>query len=536
MRDFTNGRLRAVDILRPMARPAAAAAVGLAVVFGLRAAGSIADAIAALELMGFDPDRARLIADLVADATIVAVATLATRAAWASAIAGMALGGGLFLHQFVNETRAAMRSSGADGTFDLAGWVLTVAALTVAFAVAAWAAAALALIVRRLLLTAWSDGIAFVWGDRARRRILRPIATMVVVALVVATVPVFADMVNFEPDVHMRSGRAGLIGLAQSADNGAPPSGPTLPASVIAGPTVLPGASVASGSSGAQGVLLPGRPWTAWQPSGSGTITSVRLPAPWVGGRSPQAVFDVYLPPGYASSGRAYPVIYEVPWPLEGGWTTAIHVTGILDTLIDTGVMPASIVVFVNETGGPDPVSECANSIDHRQWLERYLIDEVVPYVATHARTIDTAAARSILGFSYGGFCAPMLALRHPDLFGTAIAFSGYYEAGIRSNQTPNSWRPFGGNAAVEARYSPLVLAGEVPPAERRTLFFELFGEPSETFYGPQYVAFASALHAAGISVALFPTTVGHSWGEVRTGLSAAMQTLGERQNELGVF
>jgi len=535
MPDFLTRRIQPTRIVRSARRPAIAVAVGLAVLVGLRTSGSIAGAMAAFELMGFDPDRARLIADLVADATIVAVAALATWSAISSAITGMVLGGGLFLHQFVDETRAALRASGGQGAFDPPGWVLTVAALAVAFAITAWAAAVLALIVRRLVLAGWSDAVAVVRGDRSRQRIVRPLVTMLVALLVVETLPAFADMVNFEPDVHMRSGQAGLIGLAQTANDGAAPSGSTLPSAVLTTPTVLPGQSAGVGSS-APPILLPGQPWAAWQPSGSGTTTTVWMAAPWVDGRYTQTQVDVYLPPGYATSGRAYPVIYEVPWPLGGGWSTAIHVTGILDTLIDTGVMPASIVVFTDETGGPYPVSECANSTDHREWLERFLTNQVVPYIDGHFRAIATAAARSVLGFSYGGFCAPMLAMRHPEVFATAIAFSGYYQAGIRSNQTPNSWRPFGGISAVEARYSPIDLAGELPEAVRRTLFFELSGTPSESFYGPQYAAFASALHAAGISEALFPNSAGHSWAEVRTGLSAVLATLGERQNALGVF
>src|SRR5438309_4735566 len=209
MPDFPKGRIRPAGIVRNVRRSAIAVALGVAVLVGLRASGNIAGAMAAFELMGFDPDRARLIADLVADATIVAIATLVTRAAMASAITGMVLGGGLFVHQFIDETRAALRASGAEGTFDPSGWVLTVAALAVAFAITAWAAAVLALIVRRLVLAGWSDAVAVVRGDRARQRIVRPLVTMLAALLVVATLPVFADMVNFEPDVHMRSGQAG---------------------------------------------------------------------------------------------------------------------------------------------------------------------------------------------------------------------------------------------------------------------------------------------------------------------------------------
>jgi enterochelin esterase-like enzyme len=532
MADLVQTPNRSVDLARGLVRPGLAVAVGVAVLVALRLSGSLTDTSASLQIMGFDPDRARLITDLAATATIVAIATLVTRAGLSAAVAGIVGGGALYAHQLLDETRAALDSSGAQGSFDPAGWAVTVATLAVAFAIVAWAAAALALIVRRLILAGWSDAVALARGNRSWRRAARPIATLVAVLLVVGTVPVFGDMVNFAPDVHMRSGRAGVIGLAQTGDDAPPTTGPSLPADVLARPTLLPGAS----STATHPALLGGRPWAKWQPTGEGRVDTVQLPAPWTGGTRPQTTVDVYLPPGYGSSARAYPVIYEVPWGIAGGWSSGLHLSTILDTLIDAGRMPASIVAFVGMTGGPDPTSECVNSADQRQWFERYLTDTVVPYLDANYRTIATAAARSLFGFSQGGFCAPMLALRHPDLFATAIAVSGYYQAGIRSNETPNAWRPFGGNAAVEAMYSPLVLAGQESPAARSTLFFELSAQPSETFFGPQYAAFAAALHAGGIPIALFPTTAGHSWQEVRTELPALLETLGQRENALGVF
>lgn len=538
MADFSHRPDRSDDLARRLARPAAAAAVGVAVFVALRLSGSLAETSAALEIMGFDPARARLITDLVADATIVAIATVATRAGLAAAVTGIVAGGVLYRFQFAAETRAALALSGPQGSFDAAGWALTLATLAVSFAIVAWAAAALALIVRRVVLAGWCDLAAIVGGDRTWRRATRPVATLVALLLVVATVPAFGDMVNFAPDVHMRSGRAGLTAVAQAGSDVPPSAGPTLPADVLTHPTLLPGASPAPGASSGPGrpVLLAGRPWAAWQPSGQGTVVTASLPAPWTGGRAASAPVDIYLPPGYDASTRAYPVIYALPWALVGAWATGMHVTDILDTLIDGGEMPASIVAFVGMTGGPNPTSECADSADRRQWLEHYLTDTVVPYLDTNYRTIATAAARSLLGYSQGGFCAPMLAMRHPDLFATAMAISGYYQAGIHSRETPNAWRPFGGNAAVEAAYSPLVLAGKLSPAARGTLFFELSARPSEPFFGPQYAAFAAALHAAGIPVALLPDTAGHSWQEVRDELPLLLITLGQRENAMGVF
>ena len=518
--------------LRRLVRAALAVGVGVAVLLVLRLTASLTDTNAALETMGFDPQRARLITDLSVVAMIVAISSFTTGFALAAALTGLAIGGALYGRSFIDQTRAAMTASGAQGSFDPGGWLVTAAALAVALAIVAWAAAALALIVRRAVLAAWSDGLAVIRGERPRRRAIRPIATLLAIVLVVATVPVFGDMVNYAPDVHMRSGRGGLVGLAQPGGGAPTIPGPSLPAAVLSVPTLLPAASAGP----AHPDLLSGRPWTAWQPTGTGTVDSIQLAAPWTGGSASHVTLDVYLPPGYAAGTRAYPVVYELTAPLAGPWTAAIHITDVLDTLIDSAAMPASIVAFVGMGGGPFPSSECVDSLDHRQWLDTYLARTVVSYVDGQYRTIAKPAARSLLGFSQGGYCAPMLAMRHPNLFGTAMAISGYFEAGIRSSETPNAWRPFGGDAQSEAAHSPLRLAAGLPAPARASLFFEVAARPGEAFFGPQYAAFAAVLHDAGIAVALFPSALGHSWQEVRSELPSMLEVLGQRENALGVF
>jgi len=229
-------------------------------------------------------------------------------------------------------------------------------------------------------------------------------------------------------------------------------------------------------------------------------------------------------------------VIYEVPWDLSGGWATAGDLPATLDSLITSGAMPASIVVFVSELGGSYSDAECANTADGGEWFDTYLTQTVVPYLDNEYRTIAAPDARAVMGFSQGGYCAPTLVLRHPDLFRSAIAFSGYYQAGVRSYETPMAWRAFGGNATLEAASSPLLLAAGITRSEATSLFFELEAAPREPFFGPQYTAFASMLHDGGVPVALFPTSLGHSWSAVRTIEPRALMTLGERWAALGVF
>jgi enterochelin esterase-like enzyme len=243
----------------------------------------------------------------------------------------------------------------------------------------------------------------------------------------------------------------------------------------------------------------------------------------------------VYLPPGYGTGSRRYPVIYEVPWAF-GTWQAPTHLTGLLDQLIDSGAIPPEIVVFVAQTGGPYPDSECVNSADGREWFERWFTNTVVVAIDHHFATIATPAARATLGFSQGGYCAPMLLLRHPDVVWSAISFSGYFQSAIKGPQTPNAWRPFGNDATLISETSPLNAVGFVPESLRPSLFVVLASDPNEAFYGPQYQAFAAALSRAGIAAALMPNTGGHNWTMIREALPGALATLAARQVVLGVF
>jgi S-formylglutathione hydrolase FrmB len=54
-----------------------------------------------------------------------------------------------------------------------------------------------------------------------------------------------------------------------------------------------------------------------------------------------------------------------------------------------------------------------------------WIIDEVIPYIDGHYRTIAARNGRAVAGLSMGGFGATSLPARHPDMFSVAGSFSG---------------------------------------------------------------------------------------------------------------
>jgi len=569
----------------PLVPQIAGIVVGLAVVELAHLVGAGRDAYATLTVMGFDPDRARLIEALTFAALASGAGALATaRRAGPIVVAFLAVAI-VFGRAFFEETilslggsvpHAAYDPSGwldlalaaartflqaswdgvwghaAPTGFDPVGWVATVLALVVATLASGWAAAVLSLEIRRWLRA----GVALTMDARLRhpidrRQAARAILPIVALALVLVSLPTLADMINYTPDVAMtHQGIAESVPLTGGAGPGGPPStGPAgaVPAGGATGGSAGTGSGGASGpaagggESPPAGIVTPAsalssaRPWAARPPKGTGSIQATALPAPWVGGNYTQSHVWVYVPAGYAASARRYPTLYLVPWDLAH-WQLGAHMTTLLDTLIARGSIPPMIAVFIDLNGGPFPNSECANSYDGRQHADTFVADTVVSWVDQHYRTIPDARARTIAGFSQGAFCAANLQMRHPGTFANAISFSGYFVAGFRSGDTVNAWRPWGSDPATIAANSPVQVSATIPAAIRQTLFVVLSAQPDETIYGAQAVGYAADLKKLGYPTDVLWNALGHAWVAVRAELSPALEAVAARMAETGVL
>ena len=422
-----------------------------------------------LQIMGFDPDRARLLTALMATAMAAAILALAGAPTALGVLAGLAAGTRGFGHTALTETRAALAAQGTQGTFDPFGWVVTILTFGIAFAVAGWAAAILAREARRRVVAAVVTIRDLARGrdrTRARTRLAAATGVLLSLAIVAAVLPVFGDMLNFEPDVHMRQDAAAVPGLFGSsagsgaagvpgASPGSVPGGadvsagggtgsvvaaPVYPPDLVAGP--LPSSLITPGA------VSTARPWSTSLPTGHGRVSTASLPAPWTGGIRSTIAIDVYLPPGYDAGTARYPVIFVAPQDIAT-WEQGMRLPSVLDALITGGAIPPTIVVFANQFGGPYPDSECANSFDGREWFDRFMATDLVSWVDSTFRTTATRASRATLGFSTGGYCSAAILAHHPDVFGSAIVLSGYYVSGIHSGTTPNAWRPFNDDPAI---------------------------------------------------------------------------------------
>ncbi len=132
--------------------------------------------------------------------------------------------------------------------------------------------------------------------------------------------------------------------------------------------------------------------------------------------------FFVYLPAGYASTTRRYPVLYLLHG--RDGHATAFLEIGIqesLDRLIADRAIPPMIAVMIQDRPGLDNWRNLG-----RRHSATYVI-EVQELVDRMLRTIPTRAARAIAGSSMGGFGAMNVALANPLRFAVVESWLGFF-------------------------------------------------------------------------------------------------------------
>ena len=129
------------------------------------------------------------------------------------------------------------------------------------------------------------------------------------------------------------------------------------------------------------------------------------------------------LPTGYDGRKR-FPVLY------------LMHGTsGGADDWIDGGDVAAATASYPMVVVMPDAGYDGNGGSWFTDWVdqgtplgaanwETFHIDQLVPYVDRHVRTLHARGSRAIAGLSQGGFGSLSYAARHPDLFVAAAGFS----------------------------------------------------------------------------------------------------------------
>ena len=133
----------------------------------------------------------------------------------------------------------------------------------------------------------------------------------------------------------------------------------------------------------------------------------------------------VYTPAGYENGKKKYPVLYlQHGWGEdETAWMTQGHANLIMDNLIADGTIEPFIVVctygMTNNTRIGGLAGFSAND------FQTVLVDELVPYVDSHFRTIAKRESRAMAGLSMGGMETHSITLARPEVFSYFGLLSG---------------------------------------------------------------------------------------------------------------
>ena len=139
--------------------------------------------------------------------------------------------------------------------------------------------------------------------------------------------------------------------------------------------------------------------------------------------------FNVYLPPGYSESGKAYTALWDFAAFTNAGpghlnWRNqGENLPQRLDRLIGSGEMPPVVV----------PMPDCYNSLGGNQYVNSssvghyadYVVKELVPFLSEHFNVIDDRSGRGVFGKSSGGYGALVHAMYYPETWGGVASHAG---------------------------------------------------------------------------------------------------------------
>jgi enterochelin esterase-like enzyme len=133
--------------------------------------------------------------------------------------------------------------------------------------------------------------------------------------------------------------------------------------------------------------------------------------------------YAVYLPAGYDTSSRSYPVLYLLHGGGDDqtGWVQFGEVQLFADNAIADGKATPMVIVMPDANTGKRGYF---NSVQGDWRYEDFFFEEFMPTVEKEYRIKSEKRYRAVAGLSMGGGGSFMYALHHPELFSSACPLS----------------------------------------------------------------------------------------------------------------
>ena len=184
--------------------------------------------------------------------------------------------------------------------------------------------------------------------------------------------------------------------------------------------------------------------------------------------------FAIYLPPGYETSQRSYPVLYLLHGSGDDqtGWLQFGEVQNITDKAIRNGTATAMIIVMPDANTGRRGYF---NDFKGDWQYEDFFFKELMPFIEKNYRTKNEKRYRAISGLSMGGGGSFMYALHHPELFAAACPLSA--STGPLSLEDAKNWLSRNNPGIKDERiqdyynkHSALALINNMPDSTKKSV------------------------------------------------------------------
>ena len=240
--------------------------------------------------------------------------------------------------------------------------------------------------------------------------------------------------------------------------------------------------------------------------------------------------YAIYLPPGYETSERSYPVLYLLHGAGDDhtGWVQFGEVAHIADQAINEGTSTPMIIIM------PDAGGELKGYLNRPKdnWnYEDFFFQEFIPFIEKTYRIKGEKRYRAIAGLSMGGGGTFFYALHHPGLFSSACPLSA--SCGPISIENPGVyWAPKGAeweNLDESEREVKLketsvyYLVTQIPEEQKKAVRWYIdCGDDDFLFEGNSMVHIA--MRKQGIPHEYRVRDGGHSWTYWRSALPEVLR------------
>lgn len=167
----------------------------------------------------------------------------------------------------------------------------------------------------------------------------------------------------------------------------------------------------------------------------------------------------VYLPAGYDSrSARTYPVVVGLHgFPSSPKSFVRLNFLSTIDALTARHTMAPTIVVIPRIDTPRTLDTECVNGGRGQPQTDTWLSQDVPAWTAVHFHVQTRRTSWAAVGYSYGAWCAAVVTMRHPDVFGAAISMSGYFKPRFSRGYDPLT-------KATRRNYDLVYISHQKPP------------------------------------------------------------------------